>query len=358
MRKSLLQRRNVTRRERKIMFNLENSMNKLKLIMPFIGIFFVLVTAALSSCQKDETETVSVIITDDTEIGIGFIEDALTPNSCTFETFMNYGKYVVISPEKPVVENFIERVKETLDVSDLYEEYQQEGNLSVQRFHKDWSNLLICYDLSPDTKYYYVTIDNVEWKSIVISNVKNFTTPKYDSMVDLGLSVNWCGYNYVEGESEMKIWDNDLYYYSNRPHQFDNMFQNCRYPKEDEVKELINNTEITLVDYNKRFIRLTSVNGNNIYIPFDREGTNKWQQDNLALFPYLPNGTFVDIDKMPKPGIMMGGYPYPMISSSDVQLTGSRLKDFHIIMSDTFYKAYSGVTENGNSRGVRLVCDK
>ena len=338
------------------------------------------VTVSLTSCSNDDMDSNSKAdILDYDGFGEVVLEGSITPFSVTIDV-INGGRprTAYISENK----DSLEIVMHNFDY--YYPSYAKPE--CIKREDNEWSSYeryITFYGLKPNTQYYwFLTEDGYNPEDPrKISLIHSFVTEDMNIYCDLGGSVIWCGVNYLENRG---IFDNSqflkssLFGYSELPNPSSESLEgNWRYPTRTEIQELCDNCKVTMIDFRNQFVRITSQNGENMYIPFTYRysmQTQSWGRKNLMLFPCDGNNSFTyyglcvytpDIS----PLYNLSGYyikfeedltdyELKIVTPSSTNVRDSNLSDFFCWS----YIDATGTTEQrrhgDEKRGIRYVMDK
>ena len=193
----------------------------------------------------------------------------------------------------------------------------------------------------------------------------------------MGGSIEWCGVNYLENRGEFDLaqfLSNSLFRYNELPEPTDETIPgDWRYPTKQELQELAETCNVTMIDFNENFARLTNGDGNNIYIPFTLEkkidawtyGSHKLMlmpaddgESGLCIWTTDMNISDMGSKDRVKCGEDLTKYTLGIVNRSPHNKNDESYHDF-------FHWSYIDGT-GGNSqrkhgeekRGVRFVCNK
>lgn len=216
----------------------------------------------LFSCGKENWE--NKIINDDRWAIT--VEESITPMSVMINTRGSYSNTIT----------FLSENKETLEsVMNNYRKYSvspPSGVIRTKNYHK--SEIAMFDGLKPATTYYYLVA--FEDTPIRLSSIHAIEMEDIKDKVDMGGSVEWCGFNFISDRGKWsrseQLLKTSLFSSEELPTPDREILDgDWRYPTIDELQELCDNCTVTMVDYENHFVRLTSKNGNNLYIPYTLE---------------------------------------------------------------------------------------
>ena len=301
----------------------------------------------------------TVVINAEDTFGGELMSPTITPFSVSFDNNANDNLTYYVSKNKESLEKIIsEMVKKhsivyPYDYSDV-----TFGHSSYDKFYET------IYGLESNTSYYYI----VAWEgpqTIRISPIKEFKTEEINLYVTLeGSDVIWCGVNFIENRGNFKdsqFMESQLFYKNSLPSPNEETIPGkWRYPTKAELEQLSKICKITLIDFEKMFMRLTDNNGNNLYIPF----TDQYYDPRLVnmkgcAFPYSggegglilnPGNHYGVIDERCDISPVFGFY-LDKIHEKPLSVSS----DFYDI---TVTNVNGDKTHYNEKRGVRFVMDK
>lgn len=262
-------------------------MKNLKLFS-LIGICFMFL---LSCKNEDEPKGGNNVILNYDGLGESVIEGSITPISVTINLGHEH-REVCFSENRDSLEMLMKDYDNLWD----YINSSTPRRINYKSVDSCYESLMVTfYDLKPSTQYYYFVTEH-GWNSRKFSPIRTFKTEDVNLWVDLGGSVKWCGVNYLENRGEFNISQfllSTLYGQSELPKADKEEIEgNWRYPSIEELQELCDNCSITMVDFEKMFVKLTSNNGNSLYIPFTLHcplESKSYGLKELMLFPSNQN---------------------------------------------------------------------
>lgn len=237
-------------------------MKNLKLLS-FIGLWFMF----LLSCQNgDEPKNENNVILNYADFGESIKSGSLTPISVTVYVGSD-SRDVCISEKR----DSLELVMNDYDYYRYYDDKQ-----SGVRFERPlrYGNYITFYGLKPATTYYYFATEDGynPGDPRKISPLHSFKTEDINLYVSMGSCIEWCGVNYLENRGEFhwtQFLSTSLFSYKELPNpSLENIEGDWRYPTKQELQELSETCTVTMVDFNKDFVRMTNSEGINLYIPF------------------------------------------------------------------------------------------
>lgn len=235
----------------------------------------------VASCDKSDTVfNDPYVLTEN--LGECVVEGSITPFSVTIDTRGN-NRYAIISENK----DSLEIVNNNYDYYSVYlpMDVKKEDSSSGGSYYVTFD------ELKPSTTYYYFVAYDY-WGTSEKTPIHSFKTEDINLKCNLGGSVNWCGVNYLENRGEFEssqFLKGSLFSYKELPDPASETIEgNWRYPTIDELQELCDNCKVTMVDFKNEFVRITSTNGSNMYIPYTlytphEKNSNGLKQ--LMLFP-------------------------------------------------------------------------
>lgn len=340
-------------------------MKYLKLIS-VLGICF----AFMLSCQNgEEPNTNNEAIHNYDGFDEYVLEGSITPVSATlFPGGTN--RYICIS-------EFRDSLEMAMDEYDRYDYFTGLIESVKEKNTKDFHKFVTFYDLKPSTTYYYFVTEAGFYSSDPrkIGSIRTFKTQDINLSIDMGGPIEWCGVNYLENREDFKasqFLSSSLFNYRKLPDPSQEVIEgNWRYPTKQELHELLETCSITMVDFVKQFVRITSVGGKHLYIPFtykEKYGFETYQHQNLMLIPVKNDdeGLYVETPKMDL---------HNKYSNENYRVMyGDELKEFKLKFADSdnvecrdfFHWSYTHVSIDGSSeeksgdesRGVRFVREK
>lgn len=345
-------------------------MKKLKLIS-LVGLCLI----SLLSCQNNNEPMVgNNPILNYEGFGESILDGSVTPVSVTINVGDDYRMACVCENRDSLEKAMDEYVKLDCYYSSVVSVKEKE---SVRG-----ERLVTFYDLEPSTTYYYfVTEDGFNSTDPrKIGRIHSFITEDLKLYVNMGGSVEWCGVNYLENRGEFnsaQFISTSLFSYKDLPNPSEEMIEgDWRYPSKQELQELSETCTVTMVDFNREFVRLTNPDGKNMYIPYTYEKYNDYFRDGCKQLMLIPaddeeSGLYIltpDIRLSHKSDVLAFGY----IVKCGEELTkyklnmvkrSSNIKDNRY--TDFFHWSYLDETGDtsqrkyGNEkRGVRFVREK
>lgn len=326
----------------------------------------------LLSCQKEDPVGPTIVFNSNRNMYV--VEEATTPISAViYVDKYNYGETnVFVSEKKDSLEYLMNHFNPYVDV---YNHYLPSG---LSTFSRDLrKRYIIVEDLNPATTYYYFVSTIYDDMTIEFTPIHSFETEHLPLAVDMGGSVKWCSVNFDEDRKEFKssqMFYASLFWYNELPSAESEILEgDWRYPTRKELEYLCDNCSVTLIDLKKEWLRLTSKNGNNLYIPFTFEESNDKYKNGpwkLMLFPDKSRGgLYVKASNKSLYSIknlLDSDYHIPILFSSYYDSYGKFTEECELqLTSDLFTWTYLDEevtppqTKRGDSRrGVRFVLDK
>lgn len=348
---------------------MKQSFQKFRLLVAIL--LTTLFTAFLSGCGDDSDPTKPAKVEmNSTAFKFSVIPSSITPVSASFKKDEEEEEYYVhkieiyMSEDEEFLESVIDQITKVVDI-EIFNDKLFRVDLELLYRDEDLTGL------TPGTTYYmygvargYGVFDmhNYTDYEVRVSPRMSFRTEDVNLYVDMGGSVIWCGVNYLED----RIAYDDSQFLSQtligprlvNP-QNEVIPGNWRYPTDEEIRELVDNCTVTLIDCSpsQRIVRLTSKDGTNLYVPFTfkygystspNKSTGYYK---LNLFPSDKlNGLLIEYK-------YMAGKDYGN-NLGTFSITSQRYTEY----SPFYY--WSETLVNGHTasgverRGVRFVCDK
>lgn len=231
-----------------------------------ISFLIILFNLFLISCSNSHEGTPVEINVDNT-FGGDVITTTITPFSASFDNNWNNHITYYVANNKESLEKIINEIVKTHSLVYYYDYPDVHiGHSSYEKFYET------IYGLEPDTYYYYILAFESSG-TIRISPIKEFKTEEINLYITLeGSDVIWCGVNFMENRGdfiESQFIESQLFSKNSMPDANEETIPGeWRYPTKAELEQLSKICKITLIDFEKMFMRLTDNNGNNLYIPF------------------------------------------------------------------------------------------
>lgn len=314
-------------------------------------ILVFLCSIIMTSCNNDGNE--SVIDVDEQFIQI--VENSITPFSVclSLSSYIYETNKIYISANKEKIEAIASQVKHDPDSWSNAEYYLTDSTdiigISIDEVTHNY-HINCVYGLCEDTDYYYIAVSLSPYsdESIRVQSIQTFKTTYIKPLVDIGGSVLWDGYNYMNGKSVENFYDAinpPLFYKNELPSPTDSNF---RYPTKEELMELDEFCDLVYFDPSYKFVKLKSkLTQEELYLPYTLWNPHgKYGSLNLyglydACFFPSEGGEY---------GLKYGE------KSNNVSDVGFYLSEYQFY---AWNASVDGETVKGESRrGVRFVMDK
>ena len=314
----------------------------------------------LLSCKNgDEPEY--IIYCDD--IGVSVMAGSITPGSVTFsKDDRSIGKFIIFVSEN---KDSLEQIRKLPYISANTPACIYWGRIDRDQLSKT------IYDLKPSTIYYYFISQDLSDSPDRVSPINSFETEDINLYVNMGGSIEWCGVNYLENRGDFnyeQFFSSSLFEPKELPNPKEEVIEgDWRYPTLQELQELSETAKVTMVDFNKQFVRITSAAGNNLYIPFtyrypfERDSS---ESKELMLIPADDKKSGLRMSTSAFKISHLSEYDYVVQSGYNLEKCElSIVKHYTGDISDFFYWSYTYVPDSGNEqkrtgvgkRGVRFV---
>lgn len=265
-------------------------------VITIIGVCFMF----LLSCQNEEETIVNTDIFNYEGLKESVVEESITPISVTIDCGHDNRK-VCCSENR----DSLEFVMNNYDGCWYYDD--PEWPACVRRDDPVTNTTHVTfYDLNPSTTYYYFVTEEGFYPEDPrkFSPIHSFKTDDLNLQVDMGGSVKWCGVNFLENRGAFNVsqfLSSSLFAKYDLPKTENETIEgNWRYPTTQELQELCDNCTVTMVDFRKEFVKITSKNGNSLYIPYTlgcpplENKSHGWKH--LMLFPSNESGYGLSVD--------------------------------------------------------------
>lgn len=322
--------------------------------------------ASMSGCEKDD-DSKQKIIMNSPDMTPDILPESITATSISIYWNSFFDAFMYISENEKEIDEVEAEIARIGHIS--------YGFTTCRNGSLDSRETNTFRNLKPDTEYFvivYGELPDGKAYRVEASPKISFKTPAFELKVDMGGSVNWCGVNFLEDRDiadYSQYLETSSYYFSELPDpQIGSIPGDWRLPTKDELYELCENCTVTFVDFSEKYVRLTSQNGSNLYIPFTYHRETDWNykeydDKRLMLFPSDNEryGLYIDAP-------LVG----PLSKLDPRVKFGKKLDYYKICVTEGiknddkfYYWSYLDATVTPNvmrsateKRGCRFVCDK